>query len=108
MLSASKTYGSPSRTVAVGADLERAELAGLERVALFAGDLTGDQRLRGERGQVAEVGRVPQRERGDGAVLDVLAHLVRGAEAGQRDLALVLRRRQVARRGRDADRGRAR
>ena len=63
-----------------------------------------DERLRRVRGEVAEVGRVPQRERGDGAVLDVLAHLVRRAEAGQRDLALELRRREVARRSRDADR----
>src|SRR5690606_5702795 len=64
----------------VGADLERTELARLERVALGAGDLTRDECRRRECGEVAEVSRVPQREGRDGAVLDVLAHLVRGAE----------------------------
>ena len=105
MFSASKTNGSPRSTTPSAPTSYVAELAGLERVALFTGDLALDQRLRRVGGEVAEVGRVPQRERGDGAVLDVLAHLVRRAEAGQCDLALVLRGREVARRSRDADRG---
>ena len=40
---------------AVRADRVLAELAGLERVALFAGDVTLDQRLGRVRGEVAEV-----------------------------------------------------
>ena len=64
-----------------------------------------DQRARGVRRQVAEVLGVPERELLDGAVLDVVAHLVRRAEPGQRDLALRVRGRQVAGRSGDADRG---
>src|SRR5258708_4345132 len=55
---------------AVRADRVRAELACVERVALGAGNGALDERLRGVRGQVARVSRVPQRERGDGAVID--------------------------------------
>ena len=84
-------------------DGERAELAGFERVTFLAGDLTLDQRRGGVRGEVAQVFRVPQRERGDGAVLDALAHLVRRTETGQRHLALVVGGGQVTRRSGDAD-----
>src|SRR5690606_11335823 len=90
----------------VGADGALAELAGLELLALLAGDLAGGQCAGRVPGEVAEVLRVPQRELLDRAVLDELAHLVRRAEAGQRDLALVLRAGDVARGGGDADRGR--
>src|SRR3954470_10961530 len=55
-----------------------AEVTGGEAVALRTGDLAGGQRGAGVGGQVAEVLRVPQREGADRAVLDELAHLVRG------------------------------
>src|SRR5690242_13350218 len=89
--------------LAVLADRVVAELAGGELVALLAGDLTGGQRGAGVGGQVTDVGRVPQGELLDGAVLDVLPHLVRQAEAGDGDLALVRGRADVAGRRRDAD-----
>src|SRR3954469_25721777 len=73
-----------------------AEVTGGEGVALGTGDLAGGQRGAGACGQVAELLRVPQRERGDGAVLDELPHLVGGAQAGQRDLALGVGAGQVA------------
>src|SRR5664279_6436168 len=87
----------------VGPNGELAERARGEGVAGLAGDVALDEGGGGVRGEVAEVSRVPQRELGDGAVLDVLTHLVRGAEASQEDLALGARRRQVASRGGDAD-----
>src|SRR5665647_622622 len=87
----------------VGADGELAELAGGEGVALLAGDLTLDEGCGRVRGEVAEILGAPQRELGDGAVLDVLTHLVRGAQTGQEDLALGARRRQVASRSGDTD-----
>src|SRR5437763_1464514 len=73
-------------------DLVRAELAGLERLA----DLARDRPF-GERGdrvarEVAEVLGVPERERRHRAVVDVLLHLARQAEAREHDLLLVLRR----------------
>ena len=108
MFSASNTYGSPSSTVASAPTSYEPSLPASNESPSSPVISPSISALRRVRGEVAEVGRVPQRERGDGAVLDVLAHLVRRAEAGQCDLALVLRRRQVARRGRDADRGRAR
>src|SRR5690349_2905127 len=64
------------------ADGEGAQLAAVELVALFARDVTLDEGLRGERREVAQVFRVPQRERGDGAVFDEVAHLVRRSETG--------------------------
>ena len=63
MFSALNTNGSPRRTVAVGADGELTELAGLEGVALLAGDVAVDQGLGGVRREVAQVLGVPQRER---------------------------------------------
>src|SRR3954447_7575091 len=74
---------------AVLADGEVAELAGGELVALLALDEAGGERGARVGGEVAQVGRVPQRERLDRAVLDVGLHLVRGAEAGELHLALV-------------------
>ena len=44
-------------------------------VALSTGDGALDERLRCVGSEVAEVGRVPQSERGDGAVFDEVAHL---------------------------------
>src|ERR687894_2841653 len=62
---------------AVGLDGELAQLAGLEGLALGTGDLARGERGAGVRGQVAELLGVPQREGLHGAVLHVLAHLVR-------------------------------
>src|SRR4051794_3445498 len=90
----------------VRADGEVAELAGGELVALLAADVALDQGLARVGGQVAQVLGVPQGEGGHGAVLDVLAHLVRRAETGQRDLALGGAGGEVARGRRDADGGR--
>src|SRR5689334_1383896 len=89
----------PQQYGSVLAHRELTELARLELVALLAGDDAGGEGGTGVRRQVTEVGRVPQRERLDRAVLDVGPHLVRGAETGQLDLALVRRPRQVAGRG---------
>src|SRR6185437_5165587 len=74
----------------VRADRVAAELAGGELVAGAALDLAGGQLDGGVGGQVAQVGRVPQLELLARAVGDVLLHLVRGAQAGERDLAAVL------------------
>src|SRR5439155_11535664 len=76
----------PEQHGALRADLVRAELAGLERLARLARD-----RPRGEvhcciGGEVAEIGRVPQLEPLDRAVLDVLAERVRPAETRPLDL----------------------
>src|SRR3984957_6404124 len=76
----------------VRADGVAAELARAERLAGRAGDLAGGQLDGGVGGQEAEVSGVPQLELLDRAVRDVLLHLVRGAEAGERDLAAVLGR----------------
>src|SRR3954453_7690104 len=92
--------------LAVGADRVVAEPPGLELLALLAGYAPGDERRGGLAGEVADVLRHPQLELLDGAVLDELAHLVREPEAGQLDLALLRRRRQVPRGGGDAHRGR--
>ncbi|GAB3084735.1 hypothetical protein GCM10027054_04080 [Isoptericola nanjingensis] len=91
----------------VGVDGEVAELARGEGVALGPGDGALDHGVGGERGEVAEVLRVPERELGDRAVLDVLPHLVRRAEAGDGDLALRVGRRDVPGRGGDAHGGRS-
>src|SRR5690625_3163820 len=87
---------------AVGADGVGAEFARLERIPFGPGDLPVDQGRGRVGGEVPEVLGVPQREGGHGAVLDVLAHLVGGAQAGQRDLVLELGGRQVAGRRGDA------
>src|SRR5688500_8007198 len=77
--------------LALGADRVVTEVTGLVLLALRTGDLPGRERGGGVGGEVAELARVPQRERLHGAVLDELAHLVRRAQTGQLDLALVLR-----------------
>src|SRR4051794_36345391 len=64
---------------AVRSHLERAQVTGVEAVALLAGDRAVDERLRGVRRERAEVTGVPERELLHGAVLDVFLHLVRGA-----------------------------
>ena len=90
----------------VGADRVLAEPPGLELLALLAGDPPGDERRGGLAGEVADVLGHPELELLDGPVLDELAHLVREAQAGQLDLALLRRGRQVARGRGDAHRGR--
>src|SRR4051812_16561796 len=92
--------------LAVLADGALAELAGLERLALGAGDLARDQRGGRHAAEVADVGRVPEAELLDGPVLDELAHLVGRAQARQRDLALLGGLAQVPARGGDAHGGR--
>src|SRR3954463_179471 len=92
--------------LAVGADRVLAETPGLELLALLAADAPGHERGGGLAGEVADVLRDPQLELVHGAVLDELAHLVREAEPGQLDLALLRRGREVARGGGDAHRGR--
>src|SRR5690606_7774333 len=96
----------PEHDGAVGTDGVAARVSCLERVALGTGALAGNERVRGVRGEVSQLLRVPQRELGNGAVLDVLPHLPRRAETGQRDLALRVRGRQVARSRGDTDGGR--
>src|SRR5215211_820200 len=86
------------------ADLVFAELAGPERLAGLAADRGRRVVHRGIAGEVAEIGRVPQLERGDGAVLDVLAQGVRRPEPRQLDLAAVLRRVEHGGCRSDADR----
>src|SRR5262245_9141547 len=83
--------------LALLADRVLAEPARRELLALLAADLAGRQGSRRVTGEVAEVVRVPQRELGDGAVLDELTHQVRRAEPGQLHLALVRRGGQVPR-----------
>src|SRR6187402_347289 len=80
----------------VSVDGELPEVAGGERVTLVALDVTRHERVRGPGREGAKIGRVPERELRHGAVLDVLAHLVRGAEPGQCDLALGVRGGEVA------------
>src|SRR4051812_39422156 len=92
--------------LAVGADRVLAEPAGLELLALLAGDAAGLERRGSLTRQVADVLRHPELELLDGAVLDELAHLVREPEPGQLDLALLRRGREVTRGGGDAHRGR--
>src|SRR5207248_2277216 len=76
-------------------DLVVAELAGRERLADLARDLALGQRDDRVAREVTEVLRVPQRERLHRAVVHVLLHLARQAEARQHDLALVLRGGEV-------------
>src|ERR671925_2416158 len=96
----------PEDHLALLADRLLAELAGLERLALGAGDPAGRERGGRVAGEVADVLRVPQLERLHAPALDELAHLVRRPEAGDLDLALVARPTDVAGGGGDADRGR--
>src|SRR3954447_10613919 len=84
-----------------------AEVAGGELLAFGARDRARRDRRRGIAREVAELARIPELEALDRAVLDEVAHLVRRAETGQLDLALVLGALQVARGGGDADRRRA-
>src|SRR5690242_19668833 len=76
--------------LALGADRLLTQVAGLELVALGAGDLPARQRRRGVAGQVAELARIPQLERVDRSVLDEVTQLVRRTETRQLDLALGL------------------
>src|SRR5438045_5759338 len=83
-------------------DVVLAELSGRERLADLARDLAvGKRRDRVPR-EVAEVPRIPELERRDGVVMDVLLHLARQAEACEHDLLLVLGGGEVLRRRRDA------
>src|SRR5450756_2907525 len=66
--------------------LVAAKRAGREACPGRQGGGTGSQRGRRVAGQVTEVGRVPQLELLDRAVLDVRLHLRREPEAGQREL----------------------
>src|SRR5918992_2512885 len=91
--------------LAVGADRVLAEAPGGELLALLAGDAARDERGGGLAGEVADVLGHPQLELVDRPVLDELAHLVREAEPGELDLALLGRGREVAGGGRDADGG---
>src|SRR6201985_2289812 len=63
-----------------------AELAGREAGSRRQGGGTRGERGRRVAGQVTEVGRVPQLELLDRAVLDVRLHLRREPEAGQSEL----------------------
>src|SRR5438067_10846287 len=84
-------------------DPVRTELAGLERLADLAGDLAFRERAHRVARQVSQVFGVPERERRHRAVVDVLLHLARQAEARENDLLLVLRGGEVLRRRRDPD-----
>ena len=81
MLSSLKRRQRPEHDLAVGADRVVAEPAGLELLALLAGDAAGDERRGRLAGEIADVLGHPQLELVDGAVLDELAHLVRGSPA---------------------------
>src|SRR5215218_5003840 len=71
----------PEHDLAVGADRVLAQAAGLELLALLAGDAARRQRGAGLAREVADVLGHPQLELVDGPVLDELAHLVREPEA---------------------------
>src|SRR3954454_9561128 len=75
--------------LAVRADLVLAQPAGGERLARLAGDPPRDERRGGLAGEVADVLGDPELELVDVAVVDELANLVRDAEPGQLDLALL-------------------
>src|SRR5262249_22703230 len=87
----------PEHDLVVRADRVLAEAAGGERLARLAGDPPGLERRRRLAGEVPDVLGHPELELVDRAVLHELAHLVGEAEAGQLDLALLRRLRQVAR-----------
>src|SRR5438132_1677793 len=82
----------PEEHRALRADLVLAESARGERLARLAGQRARRDVHSRVRGKVAEVGGIPELERYDRAVFDVLAQLVRRAEPGQLDLPAVLRR----------------
>ena len=107
MLSALNTERVAQQDGGVGVDGELTQVAGGERVALLARDVAVDERVRGVRREVPRSAGFHSANSVDGAVVDVVTHLVRRAQTGQRDLALGVRGRQVARSSRDADRGRA-
>src|ERR671914_1228107 len=92
--------------LAVGADRVLAQPPGGELLTLRAGDAPGDQRRRGLAREIADVLGHPQLELLDGAVLYELAHLIREAQPGQLDLALLRRGREIARGCGDSDRRR--
>src|SRR4051812_40260295 len=95
----------PEQDAPVGLDGLLPELARVERLTgLARDDARGEVHGRDPR-QRAELARIPELEALNRAVLDELAHLVRRAETGQLDLALVLGTLQVARGGRDAHGG---
>src|SRR5438132_4153551 len=81
----------PEEHRALRADLVLAESARGERLARLAGERARRDVHCRVRGEVAEVGGVPELEPDDRAVLDVLAQRVRRAESGQLDLPAVLR-----------------
>src|SRR5450759_2140620 len=77
---------------AIGTDRLCAERASAEAISLLAGDFALNERSRRVVGEVAELAGVPERELLHGPILDVLAHLIRRAQAGQRDLAALVHR----------------
>src|SRR5699024_88607 len=90
----------------VGLERELAEFTRGEGFPLRTGDLPGLECGAGVAGQVAEVVRVPQRALVDSAVLDELAHLVRGTQSGDGHFTLVLGVADVAGRGGQSHGGR--
>src|SRR6185436_19500332 len=84
-------------------DLVLAELAGGERLADLALDVAGGEGRGCVAREVPEILGVPEREVLERVVEEVLLHLARQTEALKHDLALVLRVREVLRRGRDAN-----
>src|SRR5216683_5963833 len=87
-------------------DRERPELASGEGLPRGTVDLLRGEIHRRVRGEETEIRRVPELEALHRAVGDVLLHRVRGAEAGEGDLAAVLGGVEDGRRGGDPDRGR--
>src|SRR3954468_860356 len=79
--------------LAVLADRVLAETSGLELLPLLAADTPGHEHSGGLAREVADVLGDPELELVHGPVFDVLAHLVREAEPGQLDLALLRRGR---------------
>src|SRR5438105_15878115 len=96
----------PEEHRALRAALVLAESAGGERLARLAGGRARRDVHCRVRGEVAEVGGVPELEPDDRAVLDVLAQRVRRAESGQLDLPAVLRGVEYGRGCGDSDRRR--
>src|SRR5215212_1533739 len=96
----------PEQHGALRPDLVLPELPGRKGLPDLPRDRAGgvvDRRVGREE---AEVGRVPELEALDRAVLDVLAQRVGRSEARELDLAAVLRRVEDGGRGRDPDGGR--
>src|SRR5438067_6775464 len=78
-------------------DLVLPELACREGLTNLAGDLPLGERGDRVAREIPEILRVPESERGHGAVVDVLLHLARQPEPREHDLLLVLRGREVLR-----------